>query len=69
MINLDERYHSYLNTNKRFNIDGVKEKVIGYGYSDDGTTITGHYVTTEIYQLYYDKEGNFKSKELRNINN
>ena len=50
-------------------IDGVKEKVIGYGYSDDGTTITGHYVTTENYQLYYDKEGNFKSKELRNINN
>ena len=50
-------------------IDGVKEKVIGYGYSDDGTTITGHYVTTENYQLYYDKEGNFKSKELRNLNN
>ena len=69
MINLDERYHSYLNSNKRFNIDGVKEKVIGYGYTDDGKTITGHYVTTENYHLYYDKEGNFKSKELRNINN
>ena len=51
------------------NIDGVKEKVIGYGYSDDGKTITGHYVTTENYHLYYDREGNFKSKELRNINN
>ena len=69
MINLDERYHSYLNSRKRMNIDGVKEKVVGYGYSDDGTTITGHYVTTENYHLYYDKEGNFKSKELRNINN
>ena len=69
MINLDEKYHSYLHSGKRMNIDGVKEKVIGYGYSDDGTTITGHYVTTENYQLYYDKEGNFKSKELRNINN
>ena len=69
MINLDEKYHSYLHSRKRMNIDGGKEKVIGYGYSDDGTTITGHYVTTENYQLYYDKEGNFKSKELRNINN
>ena len=69
MINLDERYHSYLNSNKRFNIDGVKEKVVGYGYSDDGQSITGHYVTTENYQLYYDNHGNFKSKELRNLNN
>ena len=51
------------------NIDGVKEKVIGYGYSDDGQSITGHYVTTENYQMYYDLEGNFKSKELRNLNN
>ena len=51
------------------NIDGVKEKVVGYGYSDDGTIITGHYVTTENYHLYYDREGNFMSKELRNINN
>ena len=69
MINLDEKYHSYLHSRKRMNIDGDKEKVIVYGYSDDGTTITGHYVTTENYQLYYDREGNFKSKELRNINN
>ena len=50
-------------------IDGVKEKVIAYGYEDDGKDITGHYVTTENYQLYYDLQGNFKRKELRNINN
>ena len=69
MINLDEKYHSYLHSRKRMIIDGVKEKVIGYGYSDDGQSITGHYVTTENYQMYYDLEGNFKSKELRNLNN
>ena len=50
-------------------IDDVKEKVVGYGWTDDGKEITGHYVTTENYQLYYDRHGNFKSKELRNLNN
>ena len=69
MINLDEKYHSYLHSRKRMIIDGVKEKVIAYGYEDDGKDITGHYVTTENYQLYYDLQGNIKSKELRNINN
>ena len=69
MINLDEKYHSYLHSNKRFNIDGVKERVIGYGYSDDGHSLTGYYVTTENYQMHYDLDGTFKRKELRNLNN
>ena len=69
MINLDEKYHSYLHSNKRMTIDDVKEKVVGYGWTDDCKEITGHYVTTENYQLYYDRHGNFKSKELRNLNN
>ena len=69
MINLDERYHSYLNSNKRFNIDGVNERVVVYGYSDDGKSLTGYYVTTENYQMHYDMKGNFKRKELRNLNN
>jgi len=47
MINLDERYHSYLNSSKRLNIDGGKEKVVAYGYEDDGKSIIGYYVTTE----------------------
>ena len=65
MINLDERYHSYLHGSKRMTIDGVKERVIGYGWSDNGKEITGHYVTTENYQLQYDKEGNFLNMEAR----
>ncbi len=65
MINLDERYHSYLNSGKRFNIDGILEKVVGYGWNDDGKSIIGYYVTTENYQLYYNIEGNFLNKEVR----
>ena len=51
------------------NIDGIKEKVVAYGWNDDGKSIIGYYVTTENYQMYYDMGGNFKTKELRNINN
>ena len=59
MINLDDRYHSYLNGTKTKRIDGVNEKVRGYGWEDDGTDIVGYYVTTENYQLHYSKDGNF----------
>ena len=65
MINLDERYHSYLHGGKRMNIDGIKEKVVAYGWNDDGKSIIGYYITTENYQLYYIIEGNFLNKEIR----
>ena len=61
MINLDERYHSYLDGSKKMRIDGVGEKVKGYGWRDDGSSIIGHYVITENYKLYYDKQGSFET--------
>ena len=68
MINLDERYHSYLHGNKRMRIDGVGEKVKGYGWRDDGSSIIGHYVLTENYKLYYDMEGAFvRMKAIREL--
>ena len=39
MINLDERYHSYLHTDKCFTIDDECEYVIGYGFTCDGTVL------------------------------
>ena len=39
MINLDERYHSYLHTDKCFNIDGSCEKVRAYGWNSEGDAI------------------------------
>ena len=63
MINLDERYLSYLNTDKEFRIDGRGQKVRAYGWHCDGNDIKGHYVTTESYKLYYNMEGNFVRKE------
>ena len=59
MLNLDERYHSYLKGEKKLRIDGVEEKVGAYGYTDDGSTIDGYYLTTENYRLNYTMEGIF----------
>ena len=40
MINLDARYHDYLQgSSKKFRIDGIEESVKGYGYTDDGKSI------------------------------
>ena len=57
MINLDERYLSYLDGSKKMRIDGIEEKVESYGWHCDGNDIKGHYVTTENFKLYYDMEG------------
>ena len=68
MINLDERYHSYLDGSKKMRIDGVEEKVKAYGWHCDGSDIVGHYVTTESYQLLYYMQGVFtKMVPLREL--
>ena len=43
MISLDEKYHSYLEKGKSLKIDGVNEKLTGYGYSCDGSEIVGFF--------------------------
>ena len=68
MINLDERYHSYLDGRKKMRIDGVEERVKAYGWHCDGSDIVGHYVTTESYQLLYNMQGVFtKMVPLREL--
>tara|TARA_R100000329_G_scaffold98527_1_gene81410 strand:+ start:1793 stop:2011 length:219 start_codon:yes stop_codon:yes gene_type:complete len=59
MINLDEKYHSYLIGEKKLRIDGIEEKVVAYGYTDDGTNIDGYYLTTPNYKLNYTLQGIF----------
>ena len=59
MINLDEKYLSYMDGRKKLRIDGIEEKVKSYGWHCDGIDIKGHYVTTENYKLFYNMEGLF----------
>ena len=66
MINLDERYHDYLNGSKKLRIDGVDERLNAYGWHCDGNEIKGYYLTTENYKLYYNmKEQFLKMEALR----
>jgi len=68
MINLDERYQSYLDGSKKMRIDGVEERVTNYGYNRDGNDITGYYVVTENYQLHYNMDAQFlKMDALREL--
>ncbi len=68
MINLDERYHDYLSNAKTLRIDGVDERLKGYGWHCDGNEIKGYYLTTENYKLYYNLNEQFLRMEpLREV--
>ncbi len=68
MINLDERYHDYLSNSKTLRIDGVDERLKGYGWHCDGNEIKGYYLTTENYKLYYNLNEQFLRMEpLREV--
>ena len=64
MINLDQKYESYVrNSTKKLRIDGVEERVRGYGYTDDGKDIDGYYLITDNYTLYYNRDEQFLRME------
>ena len=63
MINLDERYHYYLDGSKKLRIDGVDERLNAYGWHCDGNEIKGYYLTTENYKLYYNMNEQFLKME------
>ena len=66
MINLDERYHDYLNGSKKLRIDGVEERLSAYGWQCDRNDIKGYYLTTENYKLFYNMNEQFiKMEALR----
>ena len=59
MINLDEKFHHYLELGKTLRIDGVNERLRGYGYHCDGYDIKGYYLTTDNYKLFYNMNEQF----------
>ena len=59
MINLEEKFGSYINSSKPFRIDGVNESVTGYGYHCDGSDIKGYWVNTTHYKLFYNLNEQF----------
>jgi len=65
MINLHQRFNHYLNTDKKIDLRDVNERVISYGWLDDGKNLTGYYVLTENYELVYDLSDRFQYKVPR----
>lgn len=63
MINLHQRYGHYLVKNVKH--DRVNEHVTGYGWTDDGKNLTGYYVLTENYKLYYNLNEEYMYSESR----
>ena len=64
MINLDQKYESYVrNGTKKLRIDGLEERVRGYGDTDDGKDIDGYYLITDNYTLFYNREEQFLRME------
>ena len=51
-------------------IDGVDERVKGYGWHCDGNDIVGYYVNTENYKLFYNMNEQFiRMEALRALDN
>ena len=60
MINLHQLYNHYLNTDKKHEL--VNERIISYGWYDNGKDLTGYYVLTENHELLYTMKGNLVKK-------
>ena len=43
----------------------MNERVIGYGWTDDGKDLTGYYVLTENFKLFYNLKEEFICLEQR----
>ena len=61
VINLHQKFNHYLHTEKTLDLQDVNEKVIGYGWTDDGSDLTGYYILTETHVLYYNMDDEFVS--------
>lgn len=61
VINLHQKFNHYLHTEKTLDLQDVNEKVIGYGWTDDGSDLTGYYILTENHVLYYNMDAQFVS--------
>tara|TARA_R100001510_G_scaffold57015_1_gene63799 strand:- start:381 stop:587 length:207 start_codon:yes stop_codon:yes gene_type:complete len=67
MIRLDEKYGTYLHTNKTFRLGDINERVRGYGYTSDESGIVGYYVNTDNWRINYDLNEVYLNKEELNV--
>ena len=63
MINLHQHFNHYLGTDRKLDLQDINERVRGYGWTDDGSNITGYYLLTENHKMYYNMKQEFLYKE------
>ena len=63
MINLHQKFNHYLHTPKKLDLQDIDERVIGYGWTDDGKDLTGT-MFKQRSPMYFDLKENFKYKEV-----
>jgi len=64
-INLHEKFNHYLNSDRKLDLEDINERIISYGWTDDGIELTGYRITTENYILYYNLSDEFVRQESR----
>jgi hypothetical protein len=64
-INLHEKFNHYLNSDRKLDLEDINERIISYGWTDDGMELTGYRITTENYILYYNLSDEFVRQESR----
>jgi len=62
MKNLHQTYGHYLHTDKLLDDHDINERVLSYGWTDDGEKLTGYYVLTEHHHLYYNLQDQLVEK-------
>jgi len=62
MKNLHQTYGHYLHTDKLLDDHDINERVLSYGWTDDGENLTGYYVLTEHHHLYYNLDDRLVEK-------
>ena len=65
MINLHQKFNHYLGSDRKLDLRDTNEKLISYGWIDDGQDITGYYILTENYELVYNLKEEFQYKVPR----
>ena len=61
MVNLHELYGHYRASGRKHDLNN--ERVVAYGWTDDGSDLTGYYVLTENHKLFYNMNKQFQYME------
>ena len=60
----EKQFADAMDALERRDIQNIDERVLGYGWTDDGKDLTGYYVHTENHRLYFNLKDQYVRKEV-----